>query len=62
MKTEVQTRSETNGIRNFPSVKEALKHTTEDDTVWKVSFALASGERVRLVRTTADEWMYESIE
>lgn len=47
---EVQTRSEKNGLRTFPTIKEAMQHAEEDETVWKVSFPVANGERVRLVR------------
>jgi hypothetical protein len=66
---EVQTRSKCGELRFFPSLKEALAHAETDNDVWKVSFALESGERVRLVRRwklpstlkPRDTWEYENI-
>ena len=55
----VQTRSETNGLRDFDMIKEAIAHAEKDKTVWKISFAVA-GERVRLVRYL-DVWTYEPV-
>jgi hypothetical protein len=47
---EVQVRSEETGIKTFPTVKEAMDYAEKDDTVWKVSFSISTGERVRLTR------------
>jgi predicted metal-dependent HD superfamily phosphohydrolase len=47
---EVQTRSETTGLVFFDTFKDAYNHAKEDETVWKISIALPTGERVRLVR------------
>lgn len=47
---EVQTRSEINGIKIFSTLKLALMEAGEDHTIWKISFPLATGERVRLVK------------
>lgn len=58
---EVQTRSETDGLRLFPSLKEAMDHAARDESVWKVSFSLPTDERVRLVRRE-DGWLYEPID
>lgn len=71
----VQTRSEENGIRDFDTVKEAIAHAKEDETVWKISFLAASGERVRLINTSTglvdkflanynikNRWEYEPID
>ena len=62
----IQTRSESNGLRDFDTIKEAIAHAQKDKTVWKISFAVASGERVRLVRyfdvdTKETDWTYEPI-
>ncbi len=58
----VQTRSEKNGCAYFSSLGRALRHAEKDPTVWKVSFALANGERVRLVREQPDDkWKYDPI-
>ncbi len=49
---EVQVRFEDGELRYFPTLKEALlvADRTGDPTVWKISFGLPNGERVRLVR------------
>lgn len=46
---EFQTRRLNGEIRHFPTLAEALKDATDRD-VWKVSFSIQTGERVRLVR------------
>ena len=53
MENEVQTRSETNGLRFFSSLEEAMKHANTDTSVWKVSFRF-NNESVRLVAHTPD--------
>lgn len=67
---EVQTRSETNGMRQFDTVKEAFDHANEDLTVWKVSFTVTHGEEcsetyeeARFVRCPigGDAWMFKSM-
>jgi hypothetical protein len=57
---EVQTRSEEFGCRTFATVKDAMNHADEDTTVWKISFSLANGERVRLVSVDG-RWFYEPV-
>lgn len=57
---EVQTRSHNGAIRNFPSLSAAMKFAREpketpEEIVWKVSFTIGTGERVRFVRETAEE-------
>jgi hypothetical protein len=52
---EIQTRSHTGEIRIFPSLKEAMAETEKDTEIWKVSFSLPNGERVRLVRRFQNE-------
>lgn len=68
---DFQTRSEKNGLKYFETMKEAMGHAKDDETVWKVSFGLPTGERIRLVRYTKvlDEygndyeivWHYEPV-
>jgi len=67
---EVQTRSEENGLRYFPTLKDAIQHALSDKTVWKISFSLPNGEQVRMVAQIAFEdiqgdnvydWVYEPI-
>lgn len=59
-----QTRSEENGLKWFPTLREAFIEAKHDRTVWKVSTRLPNGEQVRLVRRSINnsyEWFYESI-
>lgn len=67
--TEIQTRSEENGLKFHQSVREAFEHAKKDKTVWKVSFTV-DGEQVRLIRSERKEgnlkaitnyWIYEPI-
>lgn len=57
---EFQTRSETNGIQNFTTMKEAYTAALIDPTIWKISFSVA-GERIRLIRGIGG-FKYEPIE
>lgn len=57
MAIEFQTRSEENGLQFFSSLKDALNTAEKDQSIWKISFSLPNGERVRLVRIV--EWKYE---
>jgi hypothetical protein len=54
-----QTRSEFSGIKEFPSMREALAEANRDTSVWKISFPL-SDERIRLVRK-GTSWVYQPI-
>lgn len=57
-----QIRSEITGIREYETFEEAMKWAKEDKTVWKVSFSLVTGERVRLVRAgIGDAWILEQM-
>lgn len=60
---EIQTRSERNGLIYHTTLKDALEHAEKDLTVWKISFSLENGERVRLVSNEEGNlrWSYESI-
>lgn len=57
---DFQTRSEETGLKAHGSLKTALDHAARDHSVWKVSFTLETGERVRLVRTP-NGWVYENV-
>ena len=62
----IQTRSEINGLYEYHNADEAFKAAEEDLSIWKISFSLPNGGRVRLVRClvedgTLSQWRYESI-
>jgi len=61
----IQLRSEETGIVTFPTFREAIDYTKHDPTVWKLSFSLPNGERVRLVRLEIAlgclAWVYQPI-
>lgn len=58
---EIQTRSERNGLKYFTTLKQAFDHAEQDLSVWKISFSLPDGERVRLVKNDHNEFKYEPI-
>jgi len=58
----IQTRSERNGIKEFATFKEALDSAKNDLTIWKISFALSNGERIRLVRDSTESFRLEQME
>lgn len=41
-KPEVQTRSETSGLEHFESIQEAYTAWKQDDSIWKISFSMAT--------------------
>jgi hypothetical protein len=57
---EVQTRSSKGELKFFETIKEAFDHARDDSTVYKVSFGVESGERVRLVYRNGS-WVYEDL-
>lgn len=57
---KVQTRNAQGDLQFFPTLKEAYRHSEKDISVWKISFELESGERVRLVKRDGD-WVWEDI-
>lgn len=57
---QFQCRSEETGLSYWATFKAALKHAEEDASVWKISFSLPTGERVRLVLRSGT-WVYEPI-
>lgn len=56
----IQTRNVSGELRFFSTLAEAWNYAEKDPTVWKVSFALSTGERVRLVERDG-QWVYEDI-
>ena len=62
---EFQTRSETNGLQSFHTFKGAMNAAKADETIWKISFTLETGERIRLVKEGGyypdRRWIYESL-
>jgi len=63
---DIQTRSEKTGLRTFARFEEAYEYALCDSPdVWKISFTLPNGERIRLVRFETDDnvlFAYEPIE
>lgn len=63
MNEPFQTRSEVTGIQTFETLREAMKAAEEDSTIWKISFPISHGERVRLIRIAeTGYWVYEPLE
>lgn len=58
---QYQTRSETNGLLHFDTLAKAFQVAEADPTIWKISFSLPNGERVRLVRYADPKWIYQDI-
>ena len=60
---EFQTRA--NGeLRFFNTMNEAMEYAKSNPEVWKISFGLPTGERIRLVHTVIEgqvNWIYEPI-
>ncbi len=60
MDTTIQTRSEINGIAYHANLLEAMTAVGRDNSIWKISFNAANGERIRLI-WEYDCWILESI-
>lgn len=61
----IQTRSEVDGILEFCNMKDAYEYAMQNSHVWKISFTLPNGERVRWVKHGSYDyvgWNYEPIE
>ena len=56
----IQTRSEEKGIHNHKTLQDALRIAGDDQTIWKISFEICDGTRVRLVKTQ-EGWIYENV-
>lgn len=52
---EYQIRSESTGLRHFDTFDAAWIAAQSDATVWKISFDIGGGERVRLLREIHDD-------
>lgn len=60
---EFQTRDCDGALRFFTTIKEAFQYATSNESVWKVSFTLPTGERVRFIKQEPyGGWIYEPIE
>jgi hypothetical protein len=66
----VQIRSEKTGIKHLNTLADALSSARKDESIWKISFALPTGERCRLIKVTPNwvartfwgaqpQWVYE---
>ena len=55
-----QTRSESTGIQNHLTLQDALDTARSDSSIWKISFEIFDGSRIRLVKTT-EGWTYENV-
>lgn len=72
MSLVVQLRTDEGEIRHVDSLEQALREAKRDFSIWKISFGLPNGERVRLVREgerfilrqfpTADELLGKSLD
>ena len=60
---EVQTRSAEGELQYFPTMKAAMEFADTHRDVWKISFTLPNGERIRLAvdRMYLPRWYYEPI-
>ena len=62
---EFQVRSETDGLSIHPTLESAINHANRNPTIWKISFSLPNGERVRLIKIGNDSigynWAYSPI-
>lgn len=59
---EVQCRSEDTGLSYHSSLADALAEARDNPTVWKISFSLSNGERVRLVNDGTGTFILEQLE
>lgn len=58
--TTIQTRSEITGVKTHKTFQDALQASRDDKTIWKISFEISDGSRIRLVKTD-DGWIYEDV-
>lgn len=56
----IQTRNESGEILRYKTLQDALQKAQEDPTIWKISFEIEDGSRVRLVKTL-EGWTYENV-
>lgn len=58
---QIQTRSDNGELLYFDTLRDALLAAQKDSEIWKISFALPTGERVRLVYSPSG-WVFENID
>lgn len=59
---EIQTRGEISGLMYFDTLESALSYAEKNKDVWKISFSIHSGERVRLVKDVVQGvWVYDPL-
>lgn len=58
---EVQCRSEETGLSYHSTLAAALKEAFQNPTIWKISFSLPNGERVRLVNDGTGTFVLEQL-
>ena len=56
-----QTRSEDTGLANHLTLQDALQASCDDPTIWKISFEIIDGTRVRLIKVDGVGWVYENV-
>lgn len=56
-----QTRSEKNGIQQHDSFFNALLAAMNDPSIWKISYSLPEGKRIRLIKNERGNWELEDI-
>lgn len=56
----IQTRSETNGLRFFKTADEAIEAAEQDPTIWKISYSFDE-KRIRLVKDDSGRWVREDL-
>lgn len=56
----VRTRSEDGTLRIFSNLKDAELAATKDKSIWKITFTIPSGDKVRLIRS-GYQWVYQPI-
>ena len=52
---KIQTRSEKTGLCFHNTLQNALDAAKKDHSIWKISFSLQNGERVRMIRNNGHE-------
>lgn len=55
-----QTRNTAGSVQSYKTFQDALQASRDDQTIWKISFEIADGTRIRLIRTDIG-WVYENI-
>ncbi len=53
---DIQIKSTGGQVHFYTTNREAVKEAEKDPTIWKISFNIASGEHIRLVRVEPTIW------